>query len=816
MSTKEKPTRYVCVHGHFYQPPRENPWLESIEPQPSAAPFRDWNVRILNECYRPNTAARIVDGAGHITRIANNYASISFDIGPTLMSWLQTNARDVYSAILHADRVSIDRFSGHGSAIAQAYNHMILPLANERDLRTQVVWGLRDFEYRFKRRTEGMWLPETAVDIPTLEMLAEYGVAYTVLAPSQCRRVRKLGTEETPWRDIHDAKVDTRRVYRVNLPSGNHIDVFFYDGPTSRAVAFEELLTDGGRFASRLLAIHGGESSGLASIATDGETFGHHHRYGDMALAFACRAIDTGGTARLTNYGEYRELFPAEWEAQIIEKTAWSCAHGVGRWTEDCGCNSGGQPEWRQTWRRPLRDALDWLRDRLAEVYETHASEMLRDPWRARDGYIEVILDRQSDRLDRFLAEHATRDLNADEVRIVLQLLEVQRNAMLMYTSCGWFFDDISGTEAVQVLRYAARAIELASRVTGESLEQPFVERLEKAPSNRVDLGHGGRVWSECVVPSRIDLRDVVAHHAVMSLFEGNGVKHPLYCYDVDAHDIKRTHAGKAKLLIGTARVTSRITHAKSAFTFAAMHLGDHNIAGGVRTLASDDEHAAIVEEVGTPFSRADLVTTQRALERHFHDHNFSLRSLFQDQRDYILSLVLDTPVAEAEAAFYRLYEHHAPLLRFLATQGMPQPSVLRTAAQFVVNLRLRRLLEDASPDLDQIRNGFETAKLEGLELDESGLGYAWQQALERTTDRLGDRPDDLHELERATGIAALASWVPFEVNLWTVQNKCWELSLTTLPSRRKLAAAGNAEARRWVGSFVDLCRAVRIFAEDL
>ncbi|MCL2336286.1 MAG: glycoside hydrolase, partial [Firmicutes bacterium] len=280
--------RYLCIHGHFYQPPRENPWLEAVELQDSARPYHDWNERITAECYAPNTAARILNEQGLIMDIVNNYSKISYNFGPTLLDWLKYNNREVYQSVLDSDRESRERFSGHGSAFAQAYNHMIMPLANRNDKYTQVYWGLRDFASRFGRPAAGMWLPETAVDLETLDIMAELGVKFTVLTQYQAKRVRAINGGQ--WQEVGPAGIDSTMCYRLNLPdSGRSINIFFYNGPIAQAVAFEKLLANGDRFVQRLM---GGfqENLGrlqLVSIATDGETYGHHHRHGQMALAYA-------------------------------------------------------------------------------------------------------------------------------------------------------------------------------------------------------------------------------------------------------------------------------------------------------------------------------------------------------------------------------------------------------------------------------------------------------------------------------------------------------------------------------------------------
>ncbi|MGA8529449.1 MAG: DUF3536 domain-containing protein, partial [Acidobacteriaceae bacterium] len=509
------PERAICIHGHFYQPPRENPWLETVESQESAAPWHDWNARITAECYAPNASARIVDQHNQIIRILNNYARMSFNFGPTLLSWLEQNASRVHEAIVRADARSQKRYSGHGSAMAQVYNHLIMPLASTRDRITQVRWGIADFEYRFHRKPEGMWLPETAVDSESLDLLAQHGIQFVLLAPHQCARVRSLdrpdpaaappvkgseagkearkagkATGEPAWIETPNASVETTQPYRVRLKEGRSIVVFFYDGPRSRAIAFEGLLNSGEAFAQRLLGGFQpeGRRAQIVHVATDGESYGHHHRYGEMALAWVLHRFEDSNQhpdpeARLTNYGEFLERHPPRWEAQIVEDTSWSCAHGIERWRSDCGCSSG-RPGWNQKWRRPLRDALDELRDAVAPLAHEAAIRLFRDPEAARNDYIRVILNRSKESRDAFLSSHSLYALNEEERSRALMLMELERHSMLMYTSCGWFFDDISGIETVQVIAYAARVLQLAKIVFGDKaagLEAAFVTRLAEA-----------------------------------------------------------------------------------------------------------------------------------------------------------------------------------------------------------------------------------------------------------------------------------------------------------------------------------------------
>jgi alpha-amylase/alpha-mannosidase (GH57 family) len=491
----------LIVHGHFYQPPRENPWTGEVELQPSAAPYHDWNERIHDECYAPNAAV-------------GNYGRISFNFGPTLLSWLEQHHPETYQNILAADRESVALRGGHGNAIAQAYGHAILPLCNERDRLTQVVWGVEDFRFRFQREPEALWLPETAANDATLALLIEQGLRYVILAPEQAKSVSKKGvgigaaSEEHTSIDVAGGKVDTTRPYRFEHPdnSGRSIAVFFYDGALARAIAFEKALTSSRGLVQQFL--HVAQSGDLVNVATDGETYGHHFKFGDLGLAHALGVEAKQAGFRITNYGEYLDRFPPELSVEIEngaagEGSSWSCAHGVDRWTRDCGCHTGGETGWTQSWRDPLRVALNFLRDDAAVKFESCAGELLRDPWAARNDYISVLLDPNGSRED-FLLKHATRPLNRESQERIVELLEMQRSALLMFTSCGWFFSDLAGIETIQILRYAARVLDLQNQLGFDVPRKQFLELLALAKSNRPEKGNGAEIFTRFVEPQSI------------------------------------------------------------------------------------------------------------------------------------------------------------------------------------------------------------------------------------------------------------------------------------------------------------------------
>lgn len=763
--------RYVCIHGHFYQPPRENPWLEAIELQDSAYPYHDWNQRITAESYAPNSASRILDADNRIRQIVNNYAKISFNFGPTLLAWMEQECPDVYHAILAADEESQRKFPGHGSAMAQAYSHMILPLANARDKRTQVLWGIRDFEHRFRRKPEGLWLPETAVDLETLDILAETGIKFTVLSPYQAGKVRPVWGR--PWKDVNGGRIDPSMAYRIRLPSRRSLALFFYDGPISKAVAFEDLLSRGENLAERLRGAFSDSRTWpqLIHIATDGETYGHHRRHADMALAYALHFIEANSLARLTNYSEFLEKCPPPHEVQIIESTSWSCAHGVERWKADCGCNSGAHPEWHQEWRAPLRQALDWLRDKLAERFEEVGHEVFRDPWQARDAYIDVILDRSHDNVTRFLETCACRPLQPAERVRALKLLELQRHSMLMYTSCGWFFDDLSGIETVQVIQYAGRALQLGQQLFGDGLEEGFLNLLEQAKSNLPEHRDGRLIYEKFVRPSMVNLEKVGAHYAISSLFEEYPPKSRIYSYEVDREDFLKVQEGKAHLALGRAKITSRITEESTTLSFGALHLGDQNVSGGVRGYRGTEAYGALVTEIQEIFHRGEITELVRAVDRNFGSGTYSLRLLFRDEQRKIVGLILDRALGEAASLYRGFYGQYATLTRFITDLGIPLPARFQMAVDFTLHEDLMAALSVEEPDACHVQALLEQVNRTGIRLDHVTLEFAFRRTIERAAEAFSRNPHDPQLLGRFDRAVSLCPLLPFQVNLWAAQN---------------------------------------------
>lgn len=828
--------RFICVHAHFYQPPRENPWLETVEIQPSASPFHDWNDRITSECYAPNGASRILNAENEIIRIINNYSRISFNFGPTLLSWLQSNTPRVYRAILDADAASQRRFSGHGSAMAQAYNHIILPLANRRDKITQIRWGIDDFKSRFQRDPEGMWLPETAVDLESLDIMAEHGLKFVVLAPHQCKRVLPIIAEGSApasfskWTVTPGDAVTTTRAYRVRLPSGRSIAAFFYDGGRSRAIAFEGLLNSGEAFYNRLASGFSANSqeAQLVHVATDGESYGHHHRYGDMALAWMLQHIEQVEGIELTNYGEFLEKFPPTWGAEIEENTSWSCAHGVERWRSNCGCNT--HPGWSQQWRAPLRQSLDWLRDSIDAFAHRAANSLGFDLDRARNGYIKVVLDRDCfnncDNLpaaNEFLAEFIPQARTPETRIAALKLMELQRHALLMFTSCGWFFDEISGIETVQIIAYASRVLQLAAELFGPNaaeLEDEFIRRLTEANSNLPEISNGGAVYRKFVQPQKIGLKQVAAHYAISSVFTVYPDDATVFCYEVRREAFDVFNSGHARMVIGRGLVTSKITEESNPVLFAVLHLGDHNLTAAVRRWTPELEAAyqPLCDSLKDSMTRADIADTIRIIDREFAEpgpdgkhqptHTYSLTSLFQDEQRRILGLILQSTLTEVEASIAAIYETQASLLHFLSQSQLPKPQALLLAADFAVNAGLRSALRSDPIDTVKIRALLEVAESDKIELDRLELGYIAGDRMKQIMVDLLNHIGSIDQIEYALALARTLNLFPFDARIWQSQN-LWHQALIQTKSDTKLQ-------KEWTNRFLELGRELHICSECL
>lgn len=797
--------RYVCIHGHFYQPPRENPWLEEIEIQDSAYPYHDWNKRITAECYAPNSASRILDGNGRILDIVGNYSKISFNFGPTLLTWMETHAPETYQAILLADRQSMETRSGHGNAIAQVYNHIIMPLANSRDKKTQILWGIKDFEHRFKRFPEGMWLSETAVDVETLRLLAGFGIRFVVLAPHQAARARKIGTGK--WKNIEGGRIDPTRVYLMRFASGYTINIFFYDGPISRAVAFEDILTRGEDLAQRILSGFSEERNWpqILSIATDGETYGHHSRFGDMALAYALHYIENNNLARLTNFGEYLEQHPPTHEVQIIENTSWSCVHGIERWRSNCGCNSGGYPEWNQSWRAPLRRALDELRDRLVSEYENMAGRYLREPWQARDDYIALMLDSSPENGERFFDKFKKQSLEDDKKIIIRKLLEIQRHTMLMYTSCGWFFDEVSGIETTQILQYAGRAIQLWEEISGEDLREYFFKNLVEAKSNIPEHGDGVEIFRKFVQPVMIDFKRVGSHYAVNSIFEDYPEISTIYSYDVIKEDYKSLEVGMAKLAIGRILIRSRKTTETEQISFCVLYIGDHALNGGVRTFMSDEAYRLMNEEISSAYEKGEFLEILRRMDHHFGMHNYSLRDLFRDQQRKILNLILVSASEKFETSYRQVYDNNKSLMSYIHESGIPVPKAFFATAEFILNVDMEKLFMSEEIDLEKVEQVTKEMKKWNVPTDSIKMEFIIRRRIENMMEKLHKNTFNTDLPLKIRSTLYTINSLMININYWHIQNIYYEMMKTVYKEHAENSKSGNTESNKMLEVFKEI-----------
>lgn len=724
-STTEK---FLTIHGHFYQPPRENPWLEAIELQDSALPFHDWNERICKECYNPNSVSRIVDNKNQILDIVNNYQYMSFNFGPTLLSWMEEFAPLTYERIIKADIDSISEHSGHGNALAQVYNHMIMPLANAHDKETQVKWGIRDFEYRFGRKPEGIWLAETAVDDATLKVLVDNGIKFTILSPYQALKIRKTGDKE--WQDVSWGNIDPARSYKYTLKcdSKKSIDLFFYDGAISRSVAFDELLKDGNRFIKRLKE---GVSETrnypqLVNIATDGESYGHHTKFGDMALSYVLKIKAEDEGFKITNYAEYLDKYESDYEVDIKQASSWSCFHGVGRWKEDCGCSTGGHPGWNQKWREPLRNALDYLRDELAKVFEAEGPKYFNDnPWAIRNKYIDVILDRNYITIRKFQKENFKPDLTEEQKVKGMELLEIQRQAMLMYTSCGWFFSEISGIETVQIMKYAARAMQLVARFTNEDFETHFKDILSQAKSNIAEFGTGKDIYERFVKPSVVTAKQIACLWAISSLYQDFEDEEDVYCYTVKRHSYQKVQKGSSNFLVGHIEISSKVTLQKADLMFALMQYAGGDFHCAIKEFSNDAEFNELQATLIKTFALNPITEIIRTLDEKFGKEYFTLKDIFIEERKKILQILLKDQLEKFGNTYKEMYDQGKGSIYHMQNLGLEIPKEFKISAEYALSHRYNDLLAGSdgfveTPIIQQIKDINFEAKRMNIAIDKT------------------------------------------------------------------------------------------------
>ena len=793
--------KYLCIHGHFYQPPRENPWLDAIERQDTALPFHDWNERITRECYGPNARSRLLGKGERILKLVNNYEYMSFNFGPTLLSWLEKAHPWIYSQILVADHASQLRYQGHGNALAQVYNHIILPLACRRDKLTQIRWGLADFKQRFGHAAEGMWLAETAVDTETLNLLAQEGLKFTILSPTQAQYVRPLAKHAlaVSWQDISGGRIDTTRPYRVFLDKSKHrfIDVFFYDGSLSRSVAYKNILASGKDFLENIEQAFKEHHDGpqLVSVATDGESYGHHSKFGEMALSWLFHHLRQTGQIKLTNYASFLEQFPSENEVKLFKDTSWSCPHGIERWRSDCGCSVNHTPGWNQTWRAPLREGIDWLAGELASIFEEQGGQFLKDPWKARDDYIMVLLDPSPNQRESFLKRHAARPLGTDEKVAAFQLMESQRMSLYMFTSCGWFFDDIAGLEATQVLKYAFRAIDLVQPWARMDMEDGLIEFLAKAKSNDPNYGDGSQVYQALVRPSRIDPSRATAHYAIAALFEEHPqeVRQPISAnvpcngdptclFSEMLQPAKQRNLAVQSLYatLGEVKVTETMTGLEFRQVYMAFRKEwtNLNCLVGEGVLAFDLDQLA--EEILPALTEASWEKIEDIFCRHITAvKKYGFKDLIPDTRKCLLqrsAQSFNRHIKDSIGEHGRVLHE---LMFLLQNTGEPVPEILHYILRVSVSNDLARHIsagnEGHALDWSGLRLLAAQAKSLAISLNKHTLRQKAQDFLLRQMERLALYPDQAL-MRNIINFLNLAQELNLELDPWEYQNMFYDL----------------------------------------
>ena len=772
---KDKCKVFLTVHGHFYQPPRENPWLEAIEQQDSALPFHDWNERINSECYNPNSVSKIVNSDNHILDVVNNYEYMSFNFGPTLLSWMEENAPITYERIIKADINSRKLHGGHGNAIAQVYNHMIMPLANERDKQTQVKWGKKDFEYRFGREPEGMWLAETAVDDDTLRVLVENGIKFTILSPYQAQKIRKEGEEN--WQDVSWGNIDPARSYRYYIKSApdKYIDLFFYDGAISKSVAFDELLRDGNKFIHRL---EDGISTirnypQLVNIATDGESYGHHTKFGDMAMAYAIKLKMKDAGFIVTNYAEYLEKYRSNWEVDLKPVSSWSCFHGVGRWCEDCGCSTGGHPGWNQKWRKPLREALDYLRDETVSLTKKIGKKYFLNPDLARNNYINVILDRSEANVKSFQEEYFVPDLSEEDKVRAMELLEIQRQAMLMYTSCGWFFSEISGIETVQIMKYAARVMQLMKSFVKKDLEARFLEILDEAKSNLEEYGSGRDVYERFVRPSIVTPKQIVSLWAISSLYTDFEDEEDVYCYRIKKQSYKRVVKGNSQLVIGHIEVKSKVTLEKSNLVFTLLQFSGGDFHCAIKEYS--DNFLETRKELIRTYLVSPLTEIIRTIDNYYGTEYFTLKDIFIEERRKILQTMLKDKLQNFANTYETMYNEGKGSIYQMQSLGLDIPHEFKISAQYVLTKQFNDLFVASkgflnSDILQQASDINFEAKRIGIEIDKTPTAKIFSKKIAQNVGRLAYALD-IQQVDATLELLDCISKLELHVDIAEAQN---------------------------------------------
>lgn len=784
----QETSSYIVIHGHFYQPPRENPWTELVERQKETFPYHNWNELITYQCYIPNAWARVLNEKNKIVDIINNYSYINFNFGPTLFSWLEKNFPSVIERVLQADRESLEKNDRCGNAIAQVYNHMIMPLAEEKDRFTQVRWGIRFFEKKFGRLPEAMWLPETAIDYPTARVLIECGMKFVILSPLQAKRIKPIDADESSWVDVSDGNIDTGMPYRLFLKNEKgskikekFIDVFFFHHSLSHAISFEKLLKDSISCANKIEEVikERKYSPYLVSIATDGETFGHHHPFSEMCIAYLVKYELARRGIKPVNYSWYLKNNPPTYEVEIKEGTSWSCVHGLGRWKEDCGCNTGAHPDWNQKWRKPLRDTLNWLKGELDSIFEREGADVFKDSWQARDDYIEVIVDPSPGNVERFLSSHLKSKDDPFKKTKALKLLEMQKFGMLMFTSCGWFFDEISEIQTVQNLRYAGSAIQYVKDLTGRELEEDFLIRLSEAKSNIEEFKDGKGVYEKLVRPSVVDWQKAFARHLILETFleEKEYVFFPTY--SIKTAQTEEKEIPGVFLKTGRGGTFHLPTREEKEGVFFLVNFGKHKIYCFVADNLNDDEYLSFKEKV---FSEEVDLNFQGIINvvSPFFKKYFTLKDLPGEDREKILSYLMEERIDEIRKISSTLFDRHIQLIREFVRLGWQIPSEFSFFLTDVLNSRIVEEFEKFEVDedfeyLERAKSIKEIADDVGLKLDTLPLAKIAEKKIIQLV-RMLEKGLDPGRVEIIVKFKKYLTSLGVFFRTYETQNKIWEI----------------------------------------
>lgn len=773
--------KYLVLHGHFYQPPRENAWTGEIEDQPGAAPYANWNERIWAECYHPNAAAQVLDvSSGKILQLVNNYRWMNFNFGPTLMTWMEKHHPETYRRILAADAASVRDQEGAGNAIAQAYHHAILPFCNDKDLRTEIRWGIKDFSRRFQRAAKALWLPETACNRKVLAALIEEGMTFVILAPQQAGRIRPLSGGE--WTAVDETSLEIARPYRWMHPdgSGRFLSIFFYHGAVARQAAFENILASSQFFMDRLEAGLPSQE-GLMHMAVDGETFGHHFKFGDRTLAYTL-TVEAGKRGwRVVNYETALRLIPATHEVELNEGplgegSSWSCAHGVGRWIRDCGCHTGGKEHWNQSWRTPLRQALDLLRDHSARFFEDAGSRLFRNPWEARDDYLDLFHGSAAEQA-RYWERFCGRELPLEKEKQARMLLEMQRFALRMYTSCGWFFHDLSGIETRQILQYAGKVMDFFSEFGEKPPEGAFLDLLSQARSNLADQGTGADIYRKQLHSSRVDGRRMGAHLGMLFALGSTDEKGEEGVYDYALEQTRRETLGQLTLATGRVSVQECWTKKEESYFFAALHLGGPDLYALVKP--------SLPQAAETFFSELWEKLPLLSLPRLFHELHerlgeeaYGIEQLLPHVRKKVFHDIFRGLLNKFYESYAKLYEENKRSLEMLQAAGFTVPRELRAAAEFTLEKRLEEELhrQAGRKDLDSYKHVvaiLEEAQQRGCQLDRSAAASAFSRLIEEGVQEV--LKNNRHAMQLVRDILDVVDRLALPVNLEMPRLLFWE-----------------------------------------